>query len=152
MFFTNATAETAKSDFTVNGVTGKYRTLSKDEWGYLFTTRTVNGGKGSGKSYSLNITYGGKMGLVLYPDNYTGSVLSGTVDSLPEGVVFLPTAGFRFEYDNYYSAGEEGDYWSSSSKDGEIAYEVYFSSNDVLPGNDILRLVGCSVRLVTEVK
>ncbi|MCQ2159243.1 MAG: hypothetical protein MJY43_05445, partial [Bacteroidales bacterium] len=39
VFFTNATAETAKSDFTVNGITGKFRTLSAEEWTYILSTR-----------------------------------------------------------------------------------------------------------------
>ena len=128
-----------------------WRTLSEDEWTYLFNTRTVNGGKGAGKSYSLNITYGGKMGVVLYPDDYTGSVLSGTVDSLPEGVVFLPAAGFRYGSD-VYGVGELGSYWSSTACGSIDAYSVSFNSSDVHPGYDDYRFSGYNVRLVTEVK
>ena len=50
VFFTNATTETAKPGLTINGITGKYRTLSPAEWAYLFERRTVNGGIGAGKS------------------------------------------------------------------------------------------------------
>lgn len=128
-----------------------WRTLSKDEWTYLFNTRTVNGGTGAGKSYSLNITYGGKMGVVLYPDDYSGSVLSGTVDSLPEGVVFLPAAGYRGE-SSVHHVGVYGNYWSSSDYGSNRAYRVRFSSDDVNPGNDVNRYGGYSVRLITDIK
>ena len=127
-----------------------WRTLSNDEWTYLFNTRTVNGGTGAGKSYSLNITYGGKMGVVLYPDDYTGSVLSGTVDSLPEGVVFLPAAGVRAGSEvNYF--GDSGHYWSSTAYDVIYsAYFVGFDSLDVNPDDYAPRNSGYSVRLITE--
>ncbi|MCQ2069069.1 MAG: Ig-like domain-containing protein [Bacteroidaceae bacterium] len=123
-----------------------WRTLSKDEWTYLFNTRTVNGGTGAGKSYSLNITYGGKMGVVLYPDDYTGSVLSGTVDSLPEGAVFLPAAGYRYG-SNVRNVGDYGRYWSSTANGSYYAYYV-----DVYPVYSDCRYYGFSVRLITESK
>ena len=92
------------------------------------------------------------MGLVLYPDDYTGSVLSGTVDSLPEGVVFLPAAGYR-DGSNVSILGN-GLYWSSTAY-GNVngkyyAYFVNFFSNHAYLGNLEARKSGCSVRLVTE--
>lgn len=151
VFFTNATAESPKGDFTVNGETGKYRTLSKDEWTYLFNTRTVNGVTGKDKSYSPNVTYGGIKGLVLYPDNYAGPVLSGTVESLPEGVVFLPAAGFR-KSTNVSNVGDLSYcwYWTSSAQDGDYAYRVTVDMGYVYPVGG-LRYLGFSVRLVTDV-
>lgn len=152
VFFTNATTETPNAVFTVNGETGKYRTLSKDEWTYLFNTRTVIGGTGKDRSYSLNITYGGKLGLVLYPDNYAGSILSGTVKSLPEGVVFLPAAGSR-KGSNISNNGNLSNcwYWSSSALDSEYAYRMIVDMGYVYPAGG-LRYLGFSVRLVTDVK
>ena len=151
VFFTNETAETAKSGFTVNGVTGKYRTLSTAEWQYLFNTRTVNGGTGLDKSYSLNITYGGMMGLVLYPDDYCGDPISGEVSYLPKGAVFLPAAGRR-NSDNIVSVGEYGFYWSSSSADeaSTRAFPMGFSDTSFVSGASEFRKFGISVRLVTE--
>ena len=148
VFFTNATTESANVDFTVNGVTGKYRTLSKDEWLYLFNTRTVNGNTGAGYSYSLNITYGGKMGVVLYPDDYTGSVLSGSVTNLPEGVVFLPAAGFR-DGSDVYVVGSGGGYWSATPVGSGYAFFLYFDSSNALM-DDRYRYYGFSVRLVVD--
>ena len=147
VFFTNA------NSFTVNvggaEQTG-WRTLSTAEWQYLFNTRQVNGGTGSGKSYSLNITYGGKMGLVLYPDDYTGSALSESVESLPEGVVFLPAAGER-DGDMVLQVGLMGFYWSSSTfiNSNGFAYRPQFES-EVFPYNIGSRCYGSSVRLVSE--
>ena len=126
-----------------------WRTLSWDEWKYLFYTRTVNGGTGKDKSYSLDITYGGIMGLVLYPDDYTGSVLSGTVDSLPEGVVFLPAAGSRYG-SNVRDVGAYGYYWSSADYDSFSACHVYFLSDGDFPDTIGGRDNGYSVRLITE--
>ena len=56
------------------------------------------GGEGINKPYSYDITYGGIVGAVLYPDDYTGPALSGTVNTLPEGVVFLPSAVYRYGF------------------------------------------------------
>ena len=54
VFFTNATETTAKSDFTVNGVRGRYRTLSNDEWVYVFTKHGKNLANPSASSQTLN--------------------------------------------------------------------------------------------------
>ena len=166
VFFTNTTETTAKSDFTVNGVTGKYRTLSTAEWQYLFNTRIVNGGTGKDKSYSLNITYGGKMGLVLYPDDYCGQPISGEVPYLPTGAVFLPAAGFHSRNSIFISdVNEYGLYWSSSAcetipsnldidpsiKPSTCASAVGFRDVNVNSGWLYYRKDGLSVRLVTEV-
>ena len=152
VFFTNATETTAKEGFTVN-VDDKeqsgWRTLSTNEWQYLFNTRTVNGGQGAGKSYSLNITYGEKMGLVLYPDDYDKDPVTGTVTDLPDGVVFLPAAGSR-DGSDVDVVGGSGLYWSSTADDEILAYLVFFDSFNVLPDYYGTRSLGFSVRLITE--
>ena len=128
-----------------------WRTLSKDEWKYLVTTRTVNGGEGMNKSFSYDITYGGIVGAVLYPDDYTGPALSGTVNTLPEGVVFLPSAGYRYG-SKVGDVGSSCEYWSSSAYDEDDAYLAVFYSGGVDPDDDVPRLYGYAVRLVTESK
>lgn len=152
VFFTNNTETTAKDGFTVNvGGTEQagWRTLSKAEWEYLLKTRTVNGGTGPGHSYSNGITYCGQMGFVLYPDNYSGDVVSGSVGYLPDGVVFIPAAG-DIGNSGVVSVGNRGYYWSSSPKGETDAYHISFSSSgQVSPEVDINRGSYCSVRLVT---
>lgn len=121
------------------------------EWEYLFNTRTVNGGSGSGKSYTLGQSVNGKLGVVIYPDDYTGSEYAGSDWSTFEaaGCVFLPAAGYR-NGTSVDLAGSYGLYWSSSP--GELgAYEVDFNS-DNLNANWNTRNYGNSVRLVRPVQ
>ena len=145
VFFTNV------DGFKVNvGGTEQtgWRTLSKMEWQYLFNTRTMTNGK---DRYTLNITYGGKIGLVLYPDDYDNDPISGSVKTMPEGVVFLPAAGYRFG-SNVYHVGDGGYYWSSAARGEDGAYCVSFDSDNVAPGDGDDRCYGYSVRLITDVK
>ncbi len=152
VFFTNATVDTPKSDFTVNGETGKYRILSAPEWQYVLFGRTVKGGTGLGYTHSVGITYGGIDGMVIYPDNYSGSILSGTVSKLPGGVVFLPLAGERNGNQGIFNVNNgHGFYWSSSVDTAALLPSAYFyqfyaglsdpySSRTVMTGNAV-RLV-----------
>ena len=149
VFFTNETETTSKDGFTVNvGGTEQtgWRTLSKKEWQYLFNTRTMTNGK---ERYTLNITYGEKMGLVLYPDDYDNDPISGSVETMPEGVVFLPATGRRYGSD-VYSVGDNGSYLSSTAFGEVSAYRVYFEGGSVNPGSSVGRNLGFSVRLITE--
>jgi len=128
-------------------------TLSSAEWTYLFNTRTVNGGQGSGKSYTLGKYVNGKLGVVIYPDDYTGTVYAGSDWSTFEaaGCVFLPAAGDRSGY-WVNNAGSQGYYWSSSLVNDYSAYIVYFSSSNLNPAYTWSRYYGCSVRLVRDVE
>lgn len=127
-----------------------WRTLSNEEWGYLFDTRIVNGGTGKGKSYTTGITYGGKWGLVLYPDDYKGSELSGTVTTLPEGVVFLPAAGYR-NSSSVDGVGSLGYYWATPVT-SDLAFFVIFYREFIYWEDYGLMFQGQSVRLITESK
>ena len=130
---------------------GTWRTLTKDEWAYLLDARIVNDGKGNGKSYSLDVTYCGVKGLVLYPDDYTGDPISGTVSELPEGVAFLPAAGRRMGA--WVAAiGDFGRYWSSSATNSGNACAFLFYDNRIERSDYSYRCYGCSVRLVTDVR
>ena len=83
---------------------------------HLFNTRTVNGGTGEGYSYTLGKSINGKLGIVFYPDNYTGSEYAGSNWSTFEaaGCVFLPAAGWRKPDGTFDYIGELGRYWSST--------------------------------------
>jgi hypothetical protein len=129
-----------------------WRTLTKDEWVYLFTTRTVNGGKGNGKSYTYGQSVNGILGVVLYPDNYTGSTYTTGSDwSTFEaaGCVFLPAAGGRYGT-SVGVVGSDGNYWSSTADGTVNAYYVYSNSGSVSSANSIARFRGYSVRLVRD--
>lgn len=130
-------------------------TLSSAEWTYLFNTRTVNGGTGSGKSYTLGQKVNNKPGVVIYPDNYTGEVYSGSDWATFEsaGCVFLPIAGLRGVGGgaNVSNVGTRGCYWSRTTYNDNHAYYVNFNTSEVSPQIFSNRGYGLSVRLVRDV-
>ena len=132
-----------------------WRTLTSDEWYYLFNTRTVNNGTGNGYSYTLGKSVNSVLGVVLYPDDYTGSEYAGSDWPTFEaaGCVFLPAAGRRNGAE-VFNAGSFGYYWSSShdTSDVEGAYIVVFSSSFLNHAYSDRRLIGNSVRLVRDVQ
>lgn len=131
-----------------------WRTLSSAEWTYLFNTRTVNGGTGSGKSYTLGQKVNNKPGVVIYPDNYTGEVYSGSDWATFEsaGCVFLPIAGLRNVggAGKITSVGVRGCYWSRTNNNDNHAYYVNFNTGEVSPQIASNRVYGLSVRLVID--
>ena len=150
----NLTGTYANGDWGVN-MDGGWRTLSKAEWVYLFNTRTVNGGTGSGKSYTRGKKVNNVLGVVLYPDDYTGAAYTtganwSTFESA--GCVFLPAAGWRGG-SSVKSVGSYGAYWSSTAYRTEYAYHVYFNSDGGMsPDGYNGRSSGYSVRLVRPVE
>ena len=147
----NVASESLKSDWGALIGLG-WRTLSMAEWTYLLATRTVNGGKGADKSYSLNKTVNGKKGMVIYPDNYTGAVYSGSNWASFEaaGCVFLPAAGWR-EGTTIQNINDRGFYWSSTPANTTDAKSMFFAGGLDLSGT-YWRNFGFSVRLVREVE
>ncbi|MBQ0053808.1 MAG: hypothetical protein KBS89_05060 [Bacteroidales bacterium] len=129
-----------------------WRTLSKDEWVYLFETRTNASGL-----YKCEVTVCGKTNcVVIAPDGFTGTIetsYDATAWATAEtaGLVCLPAAGYRHGSNVYY-VGDVGYYWSSTAGSSNDAYNVYFISNDVYPGLSDFRNRGSSVRLITESK
>ena len=130
-----------------------WRTLTSAEWDYLFNTRTVNGGTGAGHSYTLGQSVNSVLGVVLYPDNYTGAEYSGSDWSTFQtaGCVFLPAAGYRnptsLDPNPIARCNTEGNYWSSTTTYEGWANVVSFTSDNLkIQVND--RYNGCSVRLI----
>ena len=131
-----------------NGST--WRTLSNDEWVYLFKTRT-----NASSLYKYGVTVCGKTNcVVIAPDGFTGTIetsYDATAWAIAEaaGLVCLPAAGRRYGPNVSYVGGS-GHYWSSTARDSNYAYLVSFSSSAVSPGSYGLRNFGFSVRLITE--
>ena len=144
----NVASESLKSDWGTLIGSG-WRTLSMAEWSYLLATRTVNGGKGADKSYTLNQSVNGKKGMVIYPDNYTGAVYSGDNWASFEaaGCVFLPAAGWRDGTTIKNSINDRGYYWSTTPSNATAAKRMFFAAGLELDG-DNSRAFGFSVRLV----
>ena len=130
-----------------------WRTLTNNEWLYLLKTRTVNGGNGEGKSYTLGQNVNGKLGIVIYPDGYASSVYAGSDWATFEaaGCVFLPAAGYRTDT-TVQNVDDRGHYWSSSSNNPIYAKPFCFTSNSMITDALSDRIFGFSVRLVRDVE
>ena len=161
VLFTNATDNTAKADFTVDGQTGKYRTLSGDEWEYLLKTRTVIGSTGEDHSYqraTINSDATGVYGMILYPDNYSEKVKESYTSAEwtameTAGCVFLPAAGYR-KNSSLSEVGSPAYYWSPNPTGFSQGKYMSFNGSSVVSygKSSCDRDTGCSVRLVSECK
>lgn len=139
------------------------RTLSLDEWKYLFDI--PNNGTRNGM-YSYGVTVAGASNcIVLYPDSWKGTIVAnGDTTSYDTeekwaaaeamGAVCLPSARKR---NGDHMEGSNGYYWTSTAADGgTIAYHLFFDDKGVVlhtvEGDlkDIERDKGLSVRLVKD--
>ena len=160
----NTKGEALMSDWSVKandlglGGHNNWFTMTYDQWAYLLYDRTVNGGTGRDKSFTYGHSVNGVLGLVLYPDVYSGAVYAGSdwPSFEAKGCVFLPAAGYREGKEVNY-AGEYGHYWTSSSSTsyGEYAPRyakmLNFADNWANLQTDESRSYGRSVRLVRNV-
>lgn len=158
----------------VNLEGGSWRTLSKDEWQYIISSRsntvTFNSVTSENILY-VHATVANVPGVILFPDGdvniyVPGKALSTTNstefssnvftaeewDNIfeSEGCVFLPAAGDRNGSNTYYGT-QIGNYWSSTPMSTEIfhgAYLLRFNSSSINAQNAWNRSSGYSVRLV----
>ena len=154
-----------------------WRTLTSDEWNYIFSTRTTGGTVGSTAQACYTMATirtdvsDGVKGVILFPDgiNFAASEFTtlGTVNGASayatkctsdqwtaladKGCVFLPATGER-EGITVTHAGSYGHYWSSSPYNEIGAYAVKFESGIFYPQNPHYRNFGFSVRLVRAVE
>lgn len=173
----NADNQDLKSDWGNTIGTG-WRTLSKDEWTYLFNTRTTGGtvfGDDNARYAQAEINTGvtSIKGMIIFPDGVeidasevnTAGTVNGTSDwgtkctsdqwtnLAAKGCVFLPAAGQR-KYN--YSPGnitlenvnERAYYWTSTSHDSSGAQFIEIKSGTLNPGSWNSRINGYAVRLV----
>ncbi len=145
-------------------VANTWRTLTREEWLYVFYTRATSSGIRYARANVNNIN-----GVILLPDDweesyyalintntsdasYSSNVINISIwmNSLQtHGAVFLPTAGFR-SGKNIYEDGISGWYWSSSSRSAQDAYHLGFNNTSLTPQNDNQRCYGGCVRLVQD--
>ena len=183
----NLNSESGKADWGYNAISNggnqagdisgriAWRTLTTDEWVYLFNTRqtgkTVNGTSNARYTEATINTDGSSVnGIILFPDGYSGPTSSTDGDGITfgainnpsawgttctsagwqtleaAGCVFLPTTGQR-DGTSVHDAGAHGYYWSSTHHNPNTAYSLYFDSNFVYPQTDGIRRFGNSVRL-----
>ncbi len=168
------------TDWGVNAISNggntanTWRTLTKDEWVYLFYTRTnaatlfglgsVNGVNGTillpddwtlpeGASFTASTTQGLEDQGSYYNnsngDNFSHNTYTSEQWAVMEaaGAVFLPAAGGR-NGTGVYNRGSGGYYWSATPYYGTSTYALYFYSDYLHPQNYYYRYYGHSVRLV----
>ncbi|MDO5443281.1 MAG: Ig-like domain-containing protein, partial [Bacteroidia bacterium] len=161
---------TNNSNFTVNGVKGEFRTLSRDEWVYLFDDRTDAEDK-----YGIG-TVCNTSGIIILPDKFTDpmknngsgafvpasskkSIAANTYsgndwnEMQSRGAVFLPFAGYKSESGNVRDTGNFGYYWSSSAHDSnsKYAWGLSFYGGGYSSPKSTNRNQAYSIRLVTDV-
>jgi uncharacterized protein (TIGR02145 family) len=132
-----------------------WRTLSTDEWAYLFNTRTNASSK-----YGM-ATVANMHGVIILPDVYEGTAINANHSAWNNniisavdweayeaaGAVFLPTPGYR-DVTTTGDDGSSGYYWASTASGNNGAFYLVISSNDV-SATSSNRNYGQSVRLVT---
>ena len=138
-----------------------WRTLTHEEWDYVFNTRST----ASGIRYA-NACVDGVNGVILLPDDwsadyyilnntngYDASFNSNTITAIQwstleqHGAVFLPATGYRLGTSVYY-VGSYGFYWSASYNNSDGAWDVYFGDSYLITDGYDDRCNGRSVRLV----
>ncbi len=141
----------------------QWRTLTKDEWTYVFNSRTTSSGIRYAKAKVNAVN-----GVILLPDDWSSVTYSLSNTNSPSadfssntisasqwntleqaGAVFLPAAGLRIGTSVSY-VGSYCYYWSASYGNGSQAYGVYFYSISVSLGSNDYRYCGYSVRLVQD--
>ena len=182
MYDLNLTGMSAEYDWGVynaisNGgnQTGLWRTLTIEEWDYIFNTRSTSTINGTANARFVKAKVKGEGGIILFPDDFSAipvylpkplQINNGSasfdansysveawevMESL--GCVFLPNAGYRFinsysgtQYSNY----NIGYYWSTTYYDNSQAYNVYFGNGSLSLQAGSGRCQGFSVRLVQD--
>ena len=165
--------QTGQADWGYNAISnggnteGLWRTLTIDEWYYVFYNRptlsgirfakaSVDGVNGvillpndwDASTYNLNNTNSG--GANFTSNTIAAADWTNTLEA--NGAVFLPSVGGR-DGTSVHHVGSTGCYWSSScTRYGGSAYDVLFHSNSIFTYYDYMCSSGQSVRLVSSVE
>ncbi len=162
--------QTGKADWGYNSISNGgntpniWRTLTKDEYIYVFLSRNTPSGIRYAKAIVNDIN-----GIILLPDNwsegyyslnhinqsgvlYNSNVISASIwnnSFLLHGAVFLP-AGGRRSGTAVLGVGSSGCYWSASCQSYINAYEMIFNNASFRLHDGDFRDYGQSVRLVLD--
>lgn len=158
--------QTGQADWGYNAIsnggntTNTWRTLSSQEWNYVFNGRNTGSGMRYAKAKVNDVN-----GVILLPDDWQSSYFSLNGTNTGEasyntnpisssqwtileqhGAVFLPVTAEWYN-GSVGHIGDNGFYWSSSTN-GNMAYRLWFTDTDVFHNYLHLRSLGHSVRLV----
>ena len=135
VFFTNATAETAKADFTVSGVTGEFRTLSAEEWTYILSTRAnaadllVEDVTVCDVEHCLVIAPDACLNSYVFDKTKKSYDAAAWATAEAAGLVCLPPAGYR-DGTEVKSGDGNGFYWASTTDAADKASNLGFKKSD----------------------
>lgn len=129
---------------------GTWRTLSYDEWDYLFTER-----KNAENLYRFS-TVAGIEGVVILPDECTGCEIKDFYDDFPSwdkmeelGAAFLPIAGYYSKKAHQYY---EGDWVYQTCSHNKFYYRLDKRKQKNIPHLDLDKSFQLPVRLVKDIK
>ena len=167
--FFNLFDQTGQADWGYNAIANGgntehlWRTLTTEEWDYVFETRATPSGIRFAKAQVGDVN-----GVILLPDDWSGSYYSlnfpnttnvyfeNNVISLEQwaaieqhGAVFLPAAGYRLGTE-ILNTGSSGHYWSSTHRYEYRAYCVSIFDSGLYPQAIDFIFNGFSVRLAQE--
>ena len=160
--------QTGKADWGYNAISNggntensDWRTLTHEEWLYLFNNRSTSTGIRYAKAQVNNVN-----GVILLPDDwnadyyalgntnnggagYSSNVITAEQWATLEhrGAVFLPAAGYRYGT-SINGVGSCGNYWSASYSNSGNAWYAYFDGGSLNTDGNGNRYYGPSVRLV----
>ena len=185
---TNTTDYATFTDWGVNAITNGgntanlWRTLTKDEWVYLFYTR-----ENAATKFGLG-SVNGVNGTILLPDNWTLPAGASFTASTTQGLADLSGNYYYYYYNNngdnfshntyttaqwatmeaagavflpaagyrsgsdVYFIGSDGNYWSATPNDTGDAYSLNFGLYKFGPQVHGSRIIGLSVRLARDKK
>ena len=146
--------------------------LSRDEWKYLFATRTVTNTLSDGARYTMATIGDTYKGLIIFPDyythpegtgftsgvfnsnsNYTAKVsLEGWAMMEAAGCVFLPAAGYCSLGSTWVGVGEYVCYMSTTPDGSNNYYDPYFTPNSVNLYESSSKRTWSSIRLVMRLQ
>lgn len=147
---------------------GLWRTLTKQEWTYVFNTRQASTINGTADARYAKATVNSVKGVILFPDTFVKpsgvTILTSSINNPSasfdnntysvnqwstleaKGCVFLPVTGWR-QGTNVHDTNTNGYYWSSSQNSSDSAFGLrFYDSNLSFIGGS--KSVGQSVRLV----
>ena len=164
--------QTGEADWGCNPISNggdkpnHWRTLTKEEWTYVFNTRTTSSGKRFAKAQ-----VDGVKGVILLPNDwktsyytlnstnssgaaFTSNTITATQWQTLEqkGAVFLPITGYRMFGSSFYEGDITGAYWSSSAYEyaDSDACSIWFDNAEISTEGAGGRNNGCAVRLVCQ--